>query len=144
LPRDDEDLENAGIHITGLGDASEMLDEHAKAAYRRRLSELREELKEAKELGNVERAEQAEEEIDALTGNSHAPWGSVALIAGQHQLQREPGRASPSRSRPYLNELLKVKQDLEICCRDASRRGRSAPTNLPPIFRLPGNSHRHL
>jgi hypothetical protein len=67
LPRDDEDLENAGIHITGLGDASEMLDEHAKAAYRRRLSELREELKEAKELGNVERAEQAEEEIDALT-----------------------------------------------------------------------------
>jgi len=67
LPRDDDDLENAGIHITGLGDASEMLDEHAKAAYRRRLSELREELKEAKELGNVERAEQAEEEIDALT-----------------------------------------------------------------------------
>jgi hypothetical protein len=67
LPRDDDDLENAGIHITGLGDASEMLDEHAKAAYRRRLFELRDELKEAKELGSVERAEQAEEEIDALT-----------------------------------------------------------------------------
>ena len=44
-----------------------MLDDQAKAAYRRRLSELREELEEAKELGNVERAEQAEEEIDALT-----------------------------------------------------------------------------
>ena len=44
-----------------------MLDEQAKVAYRRRLSELREELEEAKEQGNVERAEQAEREIDALT-----------------------------------------------------------------------------
>src|SRR4029077_6078385 len=56
-----------GIHIGSLGDAGEMLDEQAKVAYRRRLSELREELEEAKERGNVERAEQAEEEIDALT-----------------------------------------------------------------------------
>src|ERR1700686_1788774 len=67
LPRRDEDLEKAGIHIASLGDAGEMLDEQAKVAYRRRLSELREELEEAKELGNVERAEQAEQEIDALT-----------------------------------------------------------------------------
>src|SRR6202030_2551298 len=67
LPRGDEDLEKAGIHIGNLGDAGEMLDEQAKVAYRRRLSDLREELEEAKEAGNVERAEQAEEEIDALT-----------------------------------------------------------------------------
>jgi tetratricopeptide (TPR) repeat protein len=44
-----------------------MLDDQAKVAYRRRLSELREELEGAKELGNVERAERAEAEIDALT-----------------------------------------------------------------------------
>ena len=67
LPRGDENLEKAGIHIGNLGDAGEMLDEQAKAAYRRRLSDLREELEEAKELGNVERAERAEAEIDALT-----------------------------------------------------------------------------
>src|SRR5216683_5424364 len=67
LPRGDEELEKAGIHITRLGDAGEMLDEQAKLAYRRRLSELRDELEEAKELGKVERAEQAEQEIDALT-----------------------------------------------------------------------------
>ena len=67
LPRGDEDLEKAGIHIGSLGDAGEMLDEQAKVAYRRRLSDLREELEEAKEAGNVERAEQAEQEIDALT-----------------------------------------------------------------------------
>ena len=67
LSRADEDLEKAGIHIGSLGDAGEMLDDQAKVAYRRRLSELREELEEAKELGNVDRAEQAEQEIDALT-----------------------------------------------------------------------------
>ena len=67
LPRGAEDLDKAGIHITGLGDAGEMLDDQAKIAYRRRLSELREVLDEAKELGNVERAEHAEAEIDALT-----------------------------------------------------------------------------
>ena len=44
LPRGDEELEKAGIHIGSLGDAGEMLDEQAKVAYRRRLSELREEL----------------------------------------------------------------------------------------------------
>src|SRR6266446_2562177 len=49
LPRGDEDLEKAGIHVTGLGDAGEMLDEQAKSVYRRRLSELQEELEEAKE-----------------------------------------------------------------------------------------------
>jgi len=67
LPRGEQDLEKAGIHVSSLGDAGEMLDDQAKATYRRRLSELREELEEAKERGNVERAEQAEQEIDALT-----------------------------------------------------------------------------
>src|ERR1700751_3653609 len=37
LPRGAEDLEKAGIQIGSLGDAGEMLDEQAKAAYRRRL-----------------------------------------------------------------------------------------------------------
>jgi tetratricopeptide (TPR) repeat protein len=67
LPRGDDNLEKAGIHIASLGDAGEMLDDQAKASYRRRLSELREELDEAKEIGNVEHAEQAEQEIEALT-----------------------------------------------------------------------------
>ncbi len=67
LPRGDEGLEKAGIHVAPLGDAGEMLDEQAKLSYRRRVSELREDLEEAKELGNVARAEQTEQEIDALT-----------------------------------------------------------------------------
>jgi hypothetical protein len=67
IPRGYHELQKAGINITGLGDAGEMLDEQAKSAYRRRLSELREELEEAKELGNTQRAAKAEAEIDALT-----------------------------------------------------------------------------
>jgi hypothetical protein len=67
LPLGNDDLEKAGIHVASLGDAGEMLDDQAKVAYQRRLFELREELAEAKEVGNVESAEQAEQEIDALT-----------------------------------------------------------------------------
>src|SRR5258708_9189381 len=67
LPRGEQDLEKAGIHIGSLGDAGEMPDEQAKVAYRRRLSELRQELQGAKEVGNVARAERPEQEIDALT-----------------------------------------------------------------------------
>jgi tetratricopeptide (TPR) repeat protein len=67
LPLREEELEKAGIHVASLGDSGEMLDEQAKVAYRRQLSELHEELEEAKEQGNIERAEQVEREIDALT-----------------------------------------------------------------------------
>jgi tetratricopeptide (TPR) repeat protein len=67
LPDRAEDLEKSGIHISGPSDAGEMLDHQAKAAYRSRLSELRDELEQAKRLGRVDRAEQVEEEIDALT-----------------------------------------------------------------------------
>ncbi|HEY2106976.1 MAG TPA: AAA family ATPase [Candidatus Binataceae bacterium] len=67
LPRRAENLEKAGIHVSRLGDAGEMLDEQAKVAYRRRLAELREELEGARALGEVERARRAQEEADALT-----------------------------------------------------------------------------
>jgi hypothetical protein len=67
LPGSNEELKTAGIFIGGLGDAGEMRGEEAKVAYRRRLSELREGLEEAKKQGNVERAERAGQEIDALT-----------------------------------------------------------------------------
>jgi len=50
-----------------LGPAGEVLDEPAKAAYRRRLTELRGKLDDARELGDHESIEQAEEEIDALS-----------------------------------------------------------------------------
>ena len=61
-----EAFEKAGIQIGNLGKAGELLDDQAKTAYRCRLSELREELEEAKGLGKTDGAGQLENEIDAL------------------------------------------------------------------------------
>jgi hypothetical protein len=43
-----------------------MLDAEAKAACKRRIAELREQLEEARELNQLERADQLEEEIEAV------------------------------------------------------------------------------
>jgi non-specific serine/threonine protein kinase len=51
----------------GLGDAGELLDAQAKAAYRSRLADLQAELDEARDWGDPERAEHLAVEIDALT-----------------------------------------------------------------------------
>ena len=67
LPGRRVELERAGIHVGNLGDAGEMLDDQARSAYRRRVSELREEFEEAKQFNHLERAEQIEGEIEALT-----------------------------------------------------------------------------
>jgi class 3 adenylate cyclase len=50
----------------GVGSGGEMLDEKAKSAYRERLSQLREELEEAKSRADFESATKAEDEIEAL------------------------------------------------------------------------------
>jgi hypothetical protein len=50
------------------GDAGEILDPKAKAAYRKRLAELTEELEEAEAWRDAARAERARTEIDALAG----------------------------------------------------------------------------
>jgi hypothetical protein len=70
-----EELEASGIHVGNLGDAGEVLDDQAKAAYNARLRELREGLEEAREFGNVERAAKAEEEIDALSAELSRGFG---------------------------------------------------------------------
>ena len=57
---------SSGLRARRLEDAGEILDEEAKAAYRRRLAELEEELEDARQWGNADRAERAQEEIDAL------------------------------------------------------------------------------
>ena len=49
------------------GDAGELLDPSARAAYRRRLEDLREELEEAQRWSDLERAARAQQEIDFLT-----------------------------------------------------------------------------
>lgn len=59
----------------GLGDAGNVLDATAKAAYKRRLKDLREELEEAQGFNDPERAARAQEEIDALVNQLAAGVG---------------------------------------------------------------------
>jgi tetratricopeptide (TPR) repeat protein len=61
-----EDLARTGVLTGDLGHAGEMLDAQAKADYQRRLTELEDELEEARELGNHERIAKAEDEKEAL------------------------------------------------------------------------------
>jgi class 3 adenylate cyclase/tetratricopeptide (TPR) repeat protein len=51
---------------SGLGDAGDVLDAAAKAAYRRRMKELADDLREAEEWNDLERAAVTQAEIDAL------------------------------------------------------------------------------
>ena len=62
----EEERADAGPHSDSAGDAGEMLDSHAKQAYRRRLPELRENLEAAKSRGDAQRAGEIEAEISFL------------------------------------------------------------------------------
>jgi hypothetical protein len=53
--------------VGDLGDAGEVLDAQAKAAYRRRLDELREELEDAEGCNDLGRTERLRAELEALT-----------------------------------------------------------------------------
>jgi tetratricopeptide (TPR) repeat protein len=102
-----QDLEKAGIHIAGPGNAGEMLDRQAKLAYRRRLIELREELAEAKRLGKVERAEQAEQELDALSRELSRAVG----LGGRDRVAASPSeRARQNVTKSIKSALDKIGQ----------------------------------
>jgi len=51
---------------TAVGDAGEHLDERAKTAYRRRLTEIEEDIEQARALGDAEREAQSDSERDFL------------------------------------------------------------------------------
>ena len=59
----------------GTGNAGEILDRQAKAAYRQRLAELREELQEAQAFGDVGRAAGVQREIDIIAEELAAAVG---------------------------------------------------------------------
>src|SRR5258705_6079131 len=100
LPQSAEELESAGIHMGGLGDGGELLEEPAKAAYRRRLSELREEVEEAKQFDQFERAARAEQEIEALTAE-------LSRAVGRNGRNRHAGSAA-ERARQSVAKAIKT------------------------------------
>lgn len=66
---------NAGLEVGGFGDAGALLDAQAKAAYRQRLEELREEIEEAESWNDPERAARAREEKEFIARELSAAVG---------------------------------------------------------------------
>jgi hypothetical protein len=62
----EEQVTQPGLTVGRMGDAGEMLDAQAKADYRRRTAELREQLEEARELNQLEVVDRLEDEIEAV------------------------------------------------------------------------------
>jgi hypothetical protein len=65
-PATEEQATQSDLTVGRMGDAGEMLDAQAKAAYKRRTAELREQLEDARELNQLELADRLEDEIETL------------------------------------------------------------------------------
>jgi hypothetical protein len=103
VPKEQE--REAGMQVGNLGDAGEWLDAQAKATYRRRLAELREELQSAKNLGRITQAEEAEREIDALVAELARATG---LSGRDRRAASAAERARQSASRAIKSAVNKV------------------------------------
>jgi predicted ATPase/tetratricopeptide (TPR) repeat protein len=66
VPMRDEQLKKLGLHKITADDAGEMLDDKARASYRRRLTELQVQLDDAKRRNDVDLGEKLENEMDFL------------------------------------------------------------------------------
>jgi tetratricopeptide (TPR) repeat protein len=64
-----------GTHVSEAGDAEEVLDAKARAAYKRRLEDLRAELEEAQAYNDPGRADRARQEMDFLTAELAQAFG---------------------------------------------------------------------
>lgn len=92
-----------GLSIASSSDAGSLLDPEAKAAYRSRLEDLREEADEARSWGDAERAARAEEEIAALADE-------LARAVGLHGADR---KAVSAAERARVNVTRAVKSAIE-------------------------------
>jgi tetratricopeptide (TPR) repeat protein len=94
---------DSSLTVGRLGDAGEMLDPKAKRDYKSRLIELREELEDASELGNSERAAEIESEIDFLARE-------ISRAVGLSGRDRRAGSAA---ERARLNVTRAIKTALQ-------------------------------
>ena len=65
-PATEEQATQSDLTVGRMGDAGEMLDAQAKAAYKRRTAELREQVEEARERNQLELVDRLEDEIETL------------------------------------------------------------------------------
>ena len=85
--------DDPNLTVRNLGDAGETLDSQAVKAYKQKLSDLREELEDARDLGQAERADELQSEIDFITREITRGLG----LGGRHR------RAGSATERARLN-----------------------------------------
>jgi hypothetical protein len=92
-------------HTEGFSDAGEILDPQARAAYKQRLSELREDLAEAQRFHDLGRSEQVAAEIDFLT---HELSSAVGLGGRARRVGSPAERARVNVTRAIKLALRKI------------------------------------
>jgi pimeloyl-ACP methyl ester carboxylesterase len=98
-----EEATHSDLTVGRMSDAGEMLDAQAKADYKRRTAELREQLEEARELNQLERVDQLEEEIEDLVRELSRAVG----LGGRDR------RAASASERARINVTRAIKVALE-------------------------------
>jgi hypothetical protein len=115
-------LDLMGSGLTG-GGTGEVLDDAAKAAYRRRLAELEAEQAEAVEWGDGERASRARFEAEAVTAELAAAYG----LGGRPRSGADPTerarKAVANRIRDALSRIEAAHPDLGRHLRNSVRTG---------------------
>ena len=96
-------VEHDDLSSDGFGDAGVILDATAKAAYKQRLVDLREDLEEAEGFNDPERAARAQEEIDAL----------ISQLAGGVGLGGRDRKAASQAEKARVNITKSVKEALK-------------------------------
>ncbi len=92
----------------GLRDAGEILDATAKAAYKRRLADLQEELEEAEAFNDPERAARSQEEIEALVNQLAA---GVGLGGRDRKAASQAERARVNITKSVKDALKKIDEN---------------------------------
>lgn len=93
-----------------LGDAGELLDDQAKKAYRRRLTEVDDDLDEARRRGDERRAEQAQAEHEFLVRELSRAFG---LDGRQRRAGSAPERARVAVTRAIRTALARISEHHE-------------------------------
>ena len=97
-------VREADLTSGGLSDAGELLDPQAKATYRQRVEDLRDELEEAERFGDPERAANAREELDFVSRELAAAVG----LGGRDR------RASSASERARVNVTRAIKSAISL------------------------------
>jgi hypothetical protein len=114
-------LELAGAGVEQPG--SELLDDAARSAYRRRLAELEEELDEAERFGDPERARRVADERDSLHAELAAAFGLGGRSRRTPSSVERARKAVTNRIRDALARIEREDPDLGAHLRRSVRMG---------------------